>query len=139
MTEELQQCGLCGKTDNLTKTPCCGNWVCDDAHTYVPFSYASNSCYRNHDRYTLCSYHFHNNHPGNWQTCQHCKDEFEMEGYVDFGTNDANFEKLKNPPKVTIKCVNCSFKSGTAQDFSFQTSKGWYCNKKKCCDAAMKL
>lgn len=24
------RCGLCGKTKNLTKTECCGNWICDD-------------------------------------------------------------------------------------------------------------
>jgi hypothetical protein len=24
------RCELCGKTKNLTKTACCGNWICDD-------------------------------------------------------------------------------------------------------------
>ena len=48
------QCGLRGATTNLTKTECCGNWICDDEDQYVLFSYARNSCYRNHDRYTLC-------------------------------------------------------------------------------------
>ncbi|MEE8305138.1 MAG: DUF6398 domain-containing protein [Candidatus Tectomicrobia bacterium] len=52
------QCGLCGRTGNLTKTECCGQRICDDAHTYRLFSYARNSCYRNHDRYTLCSFHY---------------------------------------------------------------------------------
>src|SRR3989338_8005647 len=51
------RCGLCGKTRNLTKTECCGNWICDDEHKYVIFSYARNSCYRNHRRYTLCGSH----------------------------------------------------------------------------------
>ena len=40
------RCGLCGKTKNLTKTECCGNWICDDEHKYVMLSYARNSCYR---------------------------------------------------------------------------------------------
>ena len=31
-------CGLCGKTKKLTKTECCGNWICDDEHKYVVFS-----------------------------------------------------------------------------------------------------
>lgn len=49
------RCGLCGKKKNLTKTDCCGNWICDDEHKYVIFSYARNSCHRNHNRYTLCA------------------------------------------------------------------------------------
>jgi hypothetical protein len=28
---EKPRCGLCGKTGRLTRTPCCGNWICDDA------------------------------------------------------------------------------------------------------------
>ena len=32
-----------------TDTPCCNNWICDDEDQYVLFSYAHNSCYRNHD------------------------------------------------------------------------------------------
>lgn len=132
-------CGLCGKTENLTKTPCCNNWICDDTHEYVPFSYDTNSCYRNHDRYTLCSYHHKENHPGKWQDCNKCREEFQLENYVDFGTNDFNFEKLKNPPKIKIKCTNCGFESNTVQDFAFQTSEGWFCGKDKCQKAAIKI
>ena len=130
-------CGLCGKTKNLIKTPCCDNWICDDESEYVLFSYDTNSCYRNHDRYTLCSYHYHNEHPGNWQNCERCKDDFEIENYVDYGTSDFNFEKLANPPKISITCANCKFESNSAQDFALQTSKGWYCGKSKCQEAAM--
>jgi tetratricopeptide (TPR) repeat protein len=36
--------------------------VCDDEHTYVMFSFAWNSCSRNHGRYTHCSYHFNERH-----------------------------------------------------------------------------
>jgi len=139
MTSKQPTCGLCGKTENLTKTSCCNQWICDDADQYVVFSYARNSCYRNHDRYTLCSFHHHEEHSGSWQNCKKCKDEFETENYVDYGTNDSNFEKLANPPKISIKCANCSFQSDSVQDFSFQTSKGWYCDKEKCQEAAMKF
>ena len=41
-----KKCGLCGKTEELTKTPCCDNWICDDEHTYQIFSFERNSCYR---------------------------------------------------------------------------------------------
>jgi len=61
------KCGLCGKTTNLTKTECCGQWICDDEDQYVPFSYARNSCYRNHRLYTLCGYHYAEGHPGDWK------------------------------------------------------------------------
>ena len=133
------QCGLCGNTEKLTKTSCCGNWICDDEDQYVVFSYATNSCHRNHRRYTICSAHNEGEHKGKWQSCKKCKSEYPIEKYVDFATNDFNFEKLKNPPKISIQCVYCGFKSNTAQDFSFQTSNGWYCVKDKCQKAAMKF
>jgi len=47
--KERPHCGLCGKKRKLTRTECCGQWICDDEDQYVLFSYAQNSCYRNHD------------------------------------------------------------------------------------------
>ena len=46
--ESQPRCGLCGKTENLVQTECCGNWICDDEENYVLFSFDTNSCYRNH-------------------------------------------------------------------------------------------
>ena len=93
------RCGLCGKTGKLTKTPCCGNWICDDADQYQMFSYARNSCYRNHDRYTVCGVHHHEEHEGDWLTCEECKDHFDkVEHYVWSATNEYNFVRLENPP-----------------------------------------
>src|SRR5690348_6145951 len=89
-----RRCGLCGKTRKLTRTECCGQWICDDEDQYVLFSYARNSCYRNHDRYTLCSHHFHEGHEGTWQDCPGCRADFPTEMYVYYGTNEYNFEKL---------------------------------------------
>ena len=80
------KCGLCGSAKKaLTKTPCCNNWICDDEDSYVIFSYARNSCYRNHDRYTLCSAHCHEEHEGKWQDCKKCKDNYDLPNYVDIG------------------------------------------------------
>lgn len=56
--------GLCGKKRNLTKTECCDNWICDDEDKYVMFSYARNSCHRNHNHYTLCAHHRNEEHDG---------------------------------------------------------------------------
>lgn len=93
------RCGLCGKTRKLTRTECCDKWICDDEDKYVLFSYARNSCDRNHRRYTLCGFHHTEEHPGRWTECKRCRDEIaEAEMYVWYGTNDYNFEKLKNPP-----------------------------------------
>jgi len=93
-------CGLCGSKTNLTKTMCCGQWICDDADQYVAFSYARNSCYRNHDHFTLCGYHNAEGHNGHWKDCEHCREAFSdnLEMYVNYGTNEYNFEKLPNPP-----------------------------------------
>ena len=102
------QCGLCGKKTKLIQTPCCGQWICNDQQNYVLFSYAHNSCQRNHDRFTLCSSHYHEKHKGDWKTCAKCKKNFETEMYVWYGTNEYNFEKLENPPNYELtKCAQC--------------------------------
>ena len=99
---------MCGKSGKLTKTECCGNWICDDEGRYVLFSHAQNSCHRNHRRYTLCGHHHNEEHEGRWQDCQQCRDDFETEMYVHFGTNEFNFEKLANPPAFEpTKCSEC--------------------------------
>jgi hypothetical protein len=98
------RCGLCGKTKNLTRTDCCGNWICDDEHKYVMFSYARNSCHRNHHRYTLCGYHSNEGHEGDWKDCSRCREEIDTEMYVWYGTNEYNFEKLANPPSYEPTC-----------------------------------
>ena len=102
-------CGLCGKSGKLTKTNCCGQWICDDEDQYVLFSYAQNSCSRNHRRYTLCGYHDMEGHSGSWKTCRQCKEDMETEMYVYYGTNEYNFEKLENPPDYEpTRCSKCN-------------------------------
>jgi hypothetical protein len=102
------RCGLCGKTKNLMQTSCCGNWICNDHHKYVLFSYARNSCARNHDRYTLCSFHHQNGHKGHWKDCEVCRKSFQTEIYVWYGTNEYNFEVLENPPHFEpTHCDRC--------------------------------
>lgn len=103
-----RRCGLCGKTKNLTKTECCGNWICDNEQEYVMFSYARNSCSRNHSRYTLCGFHFNEGHAGDWKDCPKCRDSFETEMCVYYGTNEYNFEVLPDPPDYEpTKCAEC--------------------------------
>jgi len=102
------KCGLCGKSGKLIKTDCCGNWICDDSDKYVMFSYAYNSCYRNHDRYTLCAFHYHEEHKGDWKSCKKCKESFHPEIYDWYGSNEYNFEKLDELlPFTPIRCGKC--------------------------------
>ena len=108
-TTGTPRCGLCGKRGKLTKTECCGQWICDDEDQYVLFSYARNSCYRNHRRYTLCGYHYAEDHAGDWKTCPECRDDMETEMYVYYGTTEYNFEKLENPPEYEpTRCAKCN-------------------------------
>ena len=108
VSRDLKACGLCGKTQKLIKTECCGNWICDDEENYQIFSYDRNSCSRNHRRFTLCGSHHTEEHEGSWQECAECHDDVETEMYVWYGTNEYNFEKLTNPPKFDpTYCSDC--------------------------------
>ena len=122
------RCGLCGKTKNLTKTECCGQWICDDEHKYKLFPYAHNSCHRNHRRYTLCGHHYEEGHSGDWKTCQKCRKDFETEMYVYFGTKEYNFEKLTNPPKYKpTRCAKCGKVISLSQDGYLIKGGKYYC------------
>ena len=115
--KERPRCGLCGKRGKLIKTECCGQWICDDEASYVLFSYARNSCARNHSRYTLCGYHFNEGHKGSWQDCKKCRKDFEPEMYAYYGTNEFNFEKLADPPAFEpTRCAKCNKVIRLAQD-----------------------
>jgi len=122
------RCGLCGKTTKLTKTECCDQWICDDEDQYVLFSYARNSCYRNHSRFTLCGYHHTEGHKGRWQDCPKCREDFETEIYVYYGTNEYNFEKLKNPPAYEpTKCSQCGAVIVLSEGGYSMKGEGYFC------------
>jgi hypothetical protein len=107
-SDDAPRCGLCGRRTKLTRTECCGQWICDDEDNYVLFSYARNSCHRNHRRYTLCAYHHSEGHTGRWQDCAECRASFQTEIYVYYGANEYNFEKLPNPPAYEpTRCGKC--------------------------------
>ncbi len=128
--KDKPRCGLCGKAGKLTKTNCCNHWVCDDTGKYVMFSYAKNSCYRNHDRYTLCAYHHHNEHKGHWNSCPECRNSFETEMYVWYGTNEYNFEKLKEVPEYEpTKCSTCGTVIILSEGGYSSLGENYYCEK----------
>ena len=124
------KCGLCGKTKKLVRTECCGNWICDDEHTYVMFSFATNSCMRNHRRYTLCGYHFNEQHEGDWKECAKCRKSFEAEMVAWYGTNEFNFEKLPNPPAFEPKhCTACGKVISLGTDGYMTSGDEYYCER----------
>jgi hypothetical protein len=129
--EQEPRCGLCGKTEKLTRTECCGEWICDDEDQYVMFSYARNSCSRNHRRYTLCSHHHQQGHAGDWTTCPECIDDFPTELYVYYGTNEYNFRKLENPPEYEpTRCSICSRAINLGEDaYSIEPSGNYLCEE----------
>jgi hypothetical protein len=127
---EGPRCGLCGKTANLTRTDCCGNWICDDEDEYVLFSFARNSCHRNHSRYTLCAVHFNEGHTGDWKTCKKCRTGYETEMYVWYATNEHNFEKLESPPAYEpTKCSTCGKVIRLSEGGYSMTTDGYFCTK----------
>ena len=127
---EKPRCGLCGATRRLTKTECCDQWICDDEDKYVLFSYARNSCSRNHRRYTLCSFHFGEGHSGSWQSCEKCRKEFDTPTYVYFATNEHNFVKLDNPPAFDpVRCSKCQAEINIATDGYVMGRDGYKCMK----------
>ena len=122
------RCGLCGKAGKLTVTDCCGKPICDDEDKYVLFSYARNSCHRNHSRYTLCAHHHDEGHKGDWKDCPDCRTSFATEMYVWYGTNEYNFEKLPNPPSFEpTKCMKCGVVIRIGTDGFTQTKEGYWC------------
>ncbi len=128
--QDRPACGLCGNTKNLTRTECCGNWICDDEHEYALFSYARNSCYRNHDRFTLCAAHYHEGHEGRWQDCADCREMCETEMYVWLGTNEYNFEVLENPPAYEpTRCDGCGRVIVLSEGGYSQSSEGRFCGE----------
>jgi len=123
-----KRCGLCGKTRNLIKTDCCNNWICDDEHKYVMFSFGRNSCHRNHRKQTLCSYHCAEDHAGNWWECDKCRKNFSTPEYVWFGTNEYNFRKLDNPPEFDpIRCAKCAKVIRIGTDGYCQSGGKYFC------------
>jgi hypothetical protein len=124
----VRSCGLCGKAGPLTRTECCNQWICDDEASYRLFSYARNSCSRNHRRFTLCAFHSAERHSGSWQDCSRCRKEFEVEMYVYYGTNEYNFEVLPNPPdfKPTL-CSRCTTRISLGEDGYMRRGTKYFC------------
>ncbi|ESZ97827.1 hypothetical protein SBOR_1836 [Sclerotinia borealis F-4128] len=115
-------CGLCGKTDNLTRTECCDRAICNDDGDYQAFSYSNISCNRNHRRYTLCAFHHNEEHVGKyWKKCEKCVGgvTFNQDTMITQGTSSYNFkeDEWKDAPELKpTKCGNCQKVVSTATE-----------------------
>ena len=136
-------CGLCDKTLNesllkcgkpLIKTKCCKHWICNDSHLYSPGSFGRNSCFINHQRYTLCGLHHAKNHEHRWQDCLECKNDMDYIHYAEKATNGYNFEILRIKREKFV-CDNCGFGSFEIKDFCGQLTNDiqvkFYCREEK--------
>jgi hypothetical protein len=103
------------------------------------FSYARNSCHRNHSRYTLCGYHHNEDHAGDWRNCEECRQSFETEMYVWYGTNEFNFVKLENPPDYEpTRCTQCNRIIKLAEE-SYSTKGGGSYLCERCTEKKFRL
>ena len=94
------------------------------------FSYARNSCSRNHRRYTLCGYHASEEHAGDWRECGRCRQDIVTEMYVYYGTNEYNFVKLANPPAFEpTRCARCRRVIRLAEDAYTMKGKDHHCDR----------
>lgn len=67
-------------------------------------------------------------HSGHWKDCQECRNSFETEMYIWYGTNEYNFEKLENPPKYEpTKCARCGIVIRLGEDGYSTFGRNYFC------------
>jgi hypothetical protein len=85
---------------------------------------------RGHSRYTLCGFHHNEGHHGDWKECRECRDSFDTELYVWYGTNEFNFETLPNPPSFEpTTCSACGTVIRLGTDAYTMSGDGCTCAK----------
>ncbi|KAG5177573.1 hypothetical protein JKP88DRAFT_332136 [Tribonema minus] len=104
------ECGICGRTEPLSLTPCCQNLICNRQHEYELFSYSREFCDRSHDRYTACGFHHGAGHAGDWRTCERCAADFNDDYW--YSNNGYNFTPGPAPPKGSFHTAECDVCKG---------------------------
>ncbi len=126
-------CGICGSKGPLTKTSCCDELICDDIKNDQGVPVEQSECRRNHEKYTLCHHHYRNEHEGDWKECKECRDSFDTEMYVYYGTNEYNVEVLDDPPDYApTECAECGTVVDRSRDAHQMTQDGILCAD--CCE-----
>jgi hypothetical protein len=80
------RCNICGATEDLVKTECCGITLCDTEYkNYQMMSYNREFCHRSHTRYTKCGGHHTNDHEtklsggDDYRNCGRCRAEIDAD------------------------------------------------------------
>lgn len=87
-----ERCRFCGDENApLVKTPCCHQWICCDTK-FISFR-GGRYCQYEHERFSLCHFHFSEGHQGSWQTCEDCRKSWTPEQYKEYAENPINYPK----------------------------------------------
>ena len=127
-------CGICGTKENLERTECCGNWICNTEADYQMFSYSRKHCIRSHRKYTMCGTHCSESHEGDWRTCEACA-TFAFEGagvrswYTTNGYNftPGLFAAYSTGSSITDQCSRCQGRIATGFEGYSSSGQGLCC------------
>lgn len=68
-----EHCRFCGRDSlPLVKTRCCEQWICCDTE-FLSFR-GGGTCQFEHERYSMCYFHYNEGHSGTWQECNECRE-----------------------------------------------------------------
>lgn len=90
-----EHCRFCGdSTVPLVKTRCCNQWICCDT---ARLSFRGGGfCQDEHERYSMCHFHYQERHAGDYKECKECSDFWEKE-YRTFEHGSRNKPKYDKP------------------------------------------
>jgi len=127
-SEQRYCCKLCDTSSSLLKSPCCNQWFCNDEADYNLYKNPRASCFKNHQKYTLCGFHHSQGHEGEWKNCQKCKEGLKTELYVWHSTNKYNYDKLKNPPEYEpTYCSECNCTIRLGEECHSHNNDAYFC------------
>jgi hypothetical protein len=68
-------CSSCGEEGlPMVKTRCCDKWICCDT-AFLSFR-GGGFCNFEHEKYSMCYFHYNEGHLGERKDCEECKDFF---------------------------------------------------------------
>jgi len=76
-----EHCHFCGdKSLPLVKMSCCNQWACCDT-SFLSIRGGEHCQFEHDESYSICHFHYNENHQGLWQECKECRDFFEDEQF----------------------------------------------------------
>ncbi len=75
-----EHCRFCGQESvPLVKTECCDQWICCDT-SYLSIR-GGGYCQFEHEHYSICHFHYNEQHEEAWQECDECREFFDEAQY----------------------------------------------------------